>query len=456
MSHIVLRSTNVDIPSSIMQNDRTNTKNNDNDIYPHENDVLSGRGVSIANNPGNKRFRTLVTTYIDESYCFSFTSSEKKAIALDIVNHISKLDPPGRFLKRTTSKPKGLEGPWFVMNEREIIKKTCQALRDCNRLDRSGYAMGVKEPEDVKHLKAQTKKEGLTVKDRARAAVEKNNVKSRDRTTLPKANTNGTICRGGEFGRGKVLMKREDIEEGERSLPSHTTNASSNPYPTRYATASRIERTHEAMRNVSSPSYKSTTIEEKHQNNHHRHDYYPYANAPRPSSSVHFGNGHQLPYDSHYHHPSSYFGHSHSHGSHGESHALYASHFSPLRSSRNSSITLHPAANMSAAESNINDAIDYSIDYYYSSDPLPPTKKQRTEYQVTHSSTIVSKSTSTSSPPTPTVNTDSKNEYNELEDQFIPESSSTHYNDLDDDYLLTNVMMDFDSHELTDALNLLK
>jgi hypothetical protein len=433
-----------------MQKDHNN--DNKNDITcPHKNDVLSGRGVSIANHPGNLRFRTLVTTYIDDSYCFSFTSSEKKAIALDIVNHISKLDPPGRFLKRFISKPKGLEGPWFIMDEREIIKKTCQALRDCNRLDRSGYALGVREPEDVKHLKAQAKKEGLTVKDRAKAAIKKNIVHNRDEEKRSKAKLNGTIC-SAEVGRGKVLMKREN-SDGEHASPPHKNiaTASSNPYPTRYATASRMDRSYAGSRNEPSLSY-GAKVEVIHRNNHH-HDYFPSTingngippyDTPPPAPPHH----QQQP---HYSSSIAYYDNCYEH------HASYASHFSPVRMSHDHSVmSLHPASKMNVEQSNFNLPSDYSLHYYNnhnrSSDPLQPVKKQRTEYRESHSSTIVSKSTSTLSPPTPLVKTDNKKSFDELEEQFFPESSSTDYNGIDDEYLLTN--MDFDSHELTDALNL--
>jgi hypothetical protein len=437
-----------------MQKDRTNN-NNITNTRPHKNDVLSGRGVSIANHPGNLRFRTLVTTYIDESYCFSFTSSEKKAIALDIVKHISKLDPPGRFLKRIVSKPKGLEGPWFVMDEKEIIKKTCQALRDCNRLDRTGYATGVREPEDVKLLKAKAEKEGLSVKDRAKAAIKQNMVLNRDEDKFSKPKQNGTIR--GEVGRGKVLLTRENTTEGD-----HASISQSNPYPTRYATTSRMESIHIVTRNVYSPSNGRTKVKENHQNNHH-YDY-------QPSSSTGNGHGYQL-YDTHHqqHNQSSntyydnYYGHSltqssHSTNPHGASSCCTTTHFSPMKKSHDrSTMSFHPASKMNTVQSNFNQTLDLSLDYFHvhnrSSDPLlPPVKKQRKDDRESHLSTIVSKSTSNSSPITPQVTTDNTKSYVELQGQFFPESSSTDYNDIDDEYLLTNV--DLDSHELADALNL--
>ena len=120
-------------------------------IVVHDHDVLAGRGVNIALHPGNQRLRTLVTTRADDSFCTSYSATEKKAVAEEIVRHIKQLDPPGRFLKRDGrgQVSRGLSGPWEELTERDAVKKVCQALRDCNRLDRQGYAVGVAMPSDV-------------------------------------------------------------------------------------------------------------------------------------------------------------------------------------------------------------------------------------------------------------------------------------------------------------------
>jgi len=143
------------------------------EIVVHNHDVLSGRGVHIAHHPGNERFRTLVTSFTDKHYCTSYTVAEKKALAVQIIHHIRSLDPPGRFLKREgkAAASRGLAGPWQVLTERETIKKACQALRDCNRQDRVGYADGVKPPEDVKKIAENLSQSGLSVRERAVAAA---------------------------------------------------------------------------------------------------------------------------------------------------------------------------------------------------------------------------------------------------------------------------------------------
>eukprot|EP00578_Thalassiosira_sp_NH16_P026173 CAMPEP_0181097526 /NCGR_PEP_ID=MMETSP1071-20121207/11615_1 /TAXON_ID=35127 /ORGANISM="Thalassiosira sp., Strain NH16" /LENGTH=452 /DNA_ID=CAMNT_0023180011 /DNA_START=363 /DNA_END=1721 /DNA_ORIENTATION=+ len=143
-------------------------------IVVTDNDVLSGRGVNIAAHAGNERFRTLVTTRADASYCEAYSATEKKAVAEEIVRHITTLDPPGRFLKREGrgQVSRGLNGPWEELSRRESIKKTCQALRDCNRADRATYAHGVAAPEDVKQVAQELATSGVALKERASKAAE--------------------------------------------------------------------------------------------------------------------------------------------------------------------------------------------------------------------------------------------------------------------------------------------
>jgi len=146
-------------------------------IVVTDNDVLCGRGVNIAAHPGNERFRTLVTTRADDNYCEGYSATEKKAVAEEIIQHIASLDPPGRFLKREGrgQVSRGLNGPWEELSRKEALKKTCQALRDCNRGDRETYADGVQAPDDVKavadEIATSAISEGVTLKDRAARSV---------------------------------------------------------------------------------------------------------------------------------------------------------------------------------------------------------------------------------------------------------------------------------------------
>jgi hypothetical protein len=139
-----------------------------------DHDVLAGRGVNIAQHAGNERFRALVNSRRDINYCHAYTTAEKRAVAEEIVAHIKSLNPPGRFLRlsgRSGRSSRGLEGPWEELSKEEEIKKACQALRDCNRQDRTGYAAAVAVPEDVhysEHLRLQS---GMTNKQYAELAA---------------------------------------------------------------------------------------------------------------------------------------------------------------------------------------------------------------------------------------------------------------------------------------------
>ncbi|KAL7484034.1 hypothetical protein ACHAW6_009676 [Cyclotella cf. meneghiniana] len=143
-------------------------------IFPTDNDVLCGRGVNIAAHPGNERFRTLITTRSDAAYCHTYSATEKRAVAEEIVRHINSLDPPGRFLKREGRGhvTRGLNGPWEELSHKEAVKKACQALRDCNRPDRETYALGVAAPDDVQAVAEERARSGISGKEYAAKAAE--------------------------------------------------------------------------------------------------------------------------------------------------------------------------------------------------------------------------------------------------------------------------------------------
>jgi hypothetical protein len=123
----------------------------------------------------------LVQSRYDDDYCASYTTLRNDAVAEEIIHLIRNSSsaggatgvnhqdapPPGRFLKRTgrANNARGLQGPWEELTERECIKKTCQALRDCNRQDRTGYAAAVAVPEDVRYNQELRSKMGLSNKE---------------------------------------------------------------------------------------------------------------------------------------------------------------------------------------------------------------------------------------------------------------------------------------------------
>jgi len=92
--------------------------------FPSENDVLSGRGGRINNHTGNVRFRKLVAAE-KLKYLSIHKKMDKAMIAVDIVEKIRILEPPGRFLKQD---PDSL--CWYEIGDERARKKTGQALRE--------------------------------------------------------------------------------------------------------------------------------------------------------------------------------------------------------------------------------------------------------------------------------------------------------------------------------------
>jgi hypothetical protein len=143
-----------------------NRNSNQNRVLPesivvHGHDVLNGRGVIISQHPGNERFRALIRSRSDPNYCSEYTTSQKDAVALDIIAHIQKLNPPGRFLF-WQERTRGSEAKWAVLSPDKILDKTKNAVRDCNRSDRNNYAEGVNTPEDVLQSIEQRRMSGLS------------------------------------------------------------------------------------------------------------------------------------------------------------------------------------------------------------------------------------------------------------------------------------------------------
>ena len=125
-------------------------------LVPQRHDVLAGRSGSNFSHPGNIIHRKLVESRKVE-YMKSTEAGEKHRIAKDIVTTITKLDPPGRFLRyehhnntetvdsETTASTTSFRTPpcggggggsssgyWCAMDEKSAIEKTKQALRDCS------------------------------------------------------------------------------------------------------------------------------------------------------------------------------------------------------------------------------------------------------------------------------------------------------------------------------------
>jgi len=97
--------------------------NNLEDIIPHDNDVLLGRGNFAKDHPGNKQFRACVETqrpdYDASQKC------DKPIFANIIITTINNLVPPGRFLTQDKDTQ-----AWIVVDDKIAYRKTRQALRE--------------------------------------------------------------------------------------------------------------------------------------------------------------------------------------------------------------------------------------------------------------------------------------------------------------------------------------
>ncbi|CAB9512994.1 expressed unknown protein [Seminavis robusta] len=88
----------------------------------HDADVLCGRGKSSFNHPGNKRFRDLITSSIQE-YDRADSRLEKSLVVHSIVEGIRSVG--GRFLKTDQDT-----GKWTELDDRACREKVGHAIRD--------------------------------------------------------------------------------------------------------------------------------------------------------------------------------------------------------------------------------------------------------------------------------------------------------------------------------------
>lgn len=92
-------------------------------IYPHDHDVLSGRGNFVNYHPGNEYFRELVRQH--KVAYVACPKARKGKFSRMIVDEIGKRDPPGRFLKQDNDTKL-----WYDIGDKKALDKTRQALRE--------------------------------------------------------------------------------------------------------------------------------------------------------------------------------------------------------------------------------------------------------------------------------------------------------------------------------------
>jgi hypothetical protein len=91
--------------------------------YPHEHDVLSGRGNFVNYHAGNEYFRSLVRSH--KIAYIACPKPQKGKFSRIIVDEIRNRDPPGRFLKQDAETKL-----WYDIGDKKALDKTRQALRE--------------------------------------------------------------------------------------------------------------------------------------------------------------------------------------------------------------------------------------------------------------------------------------------------------------------------------------
>ncbi|GAX10160.1 hypothetical protein FisN_3Lh356 [Fistulifera solaris] len=86
-----------------------------------ENDILFGRGNGVAFFPGNINFRSIAWTFRDEYS--KVIKAERKVLAYKVMNVLTNLEPPSRFLEPT-------ELGYREVSKARVLEKICQTLRE--------------------------------------------------------------------------------------------------------------------------------------------------------------------------------------------------------------------------------------------------------------------------------------------------------------------------------------
>ena len=93
------------------------------EVIPHGNDILMGRGGKNNQHTGNEQLRNICRGQ-RESYRLS-SKKGKSHISREIVAYVRSMDPPGRFLKKDA-----LTGDWEDVGDDTAREKVSQVLRD--------------------------------------------------------------------------------------------------------------------------------------------------------------------------------------------------------------------------------------------------------------------------------------------------------------------------------------
>jgi len=108
------------------------TITNPTDIFPHDEDVLFGRGGRTNHHPGNKRLRDIVQKYRDTYH--QAKKVDKPKVSKLIVSALRSAIPPSRFLRMNEDTAQ-----WEDVGDKRAAEKVSQTLREKDKSARSEY-----------------------------------------------------------------------------------------------------------------------------------------------------------------------------------------------------------------------------------------------------------------------------------------------------------------------------
>ena len=118
-------------------------------------DVLFGRGFTIGAHSGNRHLRDVVRA--QKPAFVAARKKEKRIIAMQIVEEIQNLDPPGRFLIEVSNQEGSeddgggeieiFDRAWIIVETEKAVDKVMHRLRE-----REKVATGIQDPKVPSHL----------------------------------------------------------------------------------------------------------------------------------------------------------------------------------------------------------------------------------------------------------------------------------------------------------------
>jgi len=114
----------ITLPSAITSMVSVDSTPLDEDYVPSDYDVVCGRGKGVYNKPGNRRFRAIVRTHVDE-YVSMKSKIDKSQLLNRIIDEVrAQNNGTASFVKQ------GKDGTWFDIGDEQAREKVGHAIRE--------------------------------------------------------------------------------------------------------------------------------------------------------------------------------------------------------------------------------------------------------------------------------------------------------------------------------------